>query len=350
LKIKRTFAAILESSYQDLILDEIDLPEFLESGQVLVELISSGVCGAQLNEIHAIKGPDLFLPHLLGHEGFCNVLDVAGDVSRVKIGDRAIMHWRKGFGINATPPKYTWKGRPLNAGWITTFNNHAIVSENRLTSISDHYDISPRILHLLGCALTTAYGIATREIVSKPQNTIVVIGTGGVGLALISTLRITEYKSIIAVDKDINKLKIASNLGANETILFTSKDQCKMDLRKVLNGVGADVAIETTGIASCIELAYEETKENGFVNLVGVPNSKIKASIYTLPLHYGKVLKGTDGGSSNPDTDIPIILELICKGVINLDSYPLFEYSLNDINKAIHSVRNRQPGRSIIRF
>jgi Zn-dependent alcohol dehydrogenase len=132
--------------------------------------------------------------------------------------------------------------------------------------------------------------------------------------------------------------------------LFTSKEQCKIDLRNILNGNGADVAIETTGDASCIELAYEETKENGFVNLVGVPNSKIKASIHTLPLHYGKILKGTDGGSSNPDTDIPIILDLICKGTLNLDSYPLSEYSLNDINKAINSMRNGQPGRSIIRF
>ena len=350
MKIKRTFAAILESSCQDLILDEIDLPEYLESGQVLVELISSGVCGAQLNEIDATKGPDAFLPHLLGHEGFCNVLEVASDVTRVKIGDKAIMHWRKGLGINATTPKYTWKGKQLNAGWITTFNNHAVVSENRLTRVNENCNISPKILSLLGCALTTAYGISTKEIISNPQNTIVVIGTGGVGLALISTLRTTDYQSIIAVDKDVNKLKIAANLGANETILFTSKEQCKIDLRNILNGNGADVAIETTGDASCIELAYEETKENGFVNLVGVPNSKIKASIHTLPLHYGKILKGTDGGSSNPDTDIPIILDLICKGTLNLDSYPLSEYSLNDINKAINSMRNGQPGRSIIRF
>lgn len=97
MKIKRTNAAILVNSHQDLVVHEIELPSSLQSGQVLVELISSGICGAQLNEIDATKGVDRFLPHLLGHEGVCQVIEIAPDVSRVKVGDTAIMHWRKGI-------------------------------------------------------------------------------------------------------------------------------------------------------------------------------------------------------------------------------------------------------------
>jgi Zn-dependent alcohol dehydrogenase len=260
------------------------------------------------------------------------------------------MHWRKGIGINANTAQYRWNSKNLNAGWVTTFNHHSIVSENRLTKISNYESISPAILSLLGCALTTAYGIASKETLPKQDDTILILGTGGVGLALIAILRTLKNERIIAVDKDVKKLKVASNLGASYTIKFTSKEQSKSDINLLLNQVGADIAIETTGKVSCIELAYEATKEDGFVNLVGVPDSNHKASLYTLPLHYGKILRGTDGGSSDPDVDIPLLIELLVNKSLILDSYPLTTYTLNDINKAIYDIRDGQPGRSIIQF
>ena len=66
----KTQAAILAISKQDLIIDEIEITNPLQEGQVLVKIEKSGICGAQINEIDAVKGPDKFLPHLLGHEGF----------------------------------------------------------------------------------------------------------------------------------------------------------------------------------------------------------------------------------------------------------------------------------------
>ena len=75
LTIKSTFAAVLVESSKPLIVEEIQLPEELFVGQVLVEVMTSGLCGAQINEIEAVKGPDKFLPHLLGHEGFARVIE-----------------------------------------------------------------------------------------------------------------------------------------------------------------------------------------------------------------------------------------------------------------------------------
>ena len=63
---------------------DIDLPEKLEFGQVLVKVCYSGICGAQINEIDAVKGPDKFLPHLLGHEGSGIVMDLGPGVTTVK--------------------------------------------------------------------------------------------------------------------------------------------------------------------------------------------------------------------------------------------------------------------------
>lgn len=348
--IKHTVAAILAASYEDLIVDEIELPKSLESGQVLVRVISSGICGAQLNEIDAIKGVDVFLPHLLGHEGFCEVIEVARDVSRVKVGDQAVMHWRKGFGINSNTPRYKWKGMNLNAGWITTLNEHAVISENRLTRVNTIKNLPPNILPLLGCALTTAYGVVTNEIPFNPQDSIVIFGVGGVGLSLVAVIKALQDRKVIVVDREVKRLESALALGANQTVLFKSKEQCRNELLKLLKGSRAEIAIETTGDTQCIELAYEETQESGVVILVGVPNSKQKISLYTLPLHYGKILKGSDGGSSNPDTDIPFLIDLLSRGILRLESYPIRVFSLVEVNEAIKAIRGGQPGRSIIQF
>ena len=147
-----TQAAILTEQRQPLVVDTIELPKSLEVGQVLVEVHCSGICGSQLGEIDGVKGDDRFLPHLMGHEGFGKVLEVGAGVRYVKRGDSVVLHWRPGAGIQSETPKYTWRGKPLNAGWVTTFNRHAVVSENRTKVPAD---TNPDVA-LFGCAVTTA--------------------------------------------------------------------------------------------------------------------------------------------------------------------------------------------------
>ena len=106
-------AAILVASEQPLVIDDIALSDHLEFGQVLVDVHYSGICGAQINEIDAAKGPDKFLPHLLGHEGSGIVKEVGLGVSTVKEGDHVVLHWRPSAGIQSPTPKYNWDGKPV---------------------------------------------------------------------------------------------------------------------------------------------------------------------------------------------------------------------------------------------
>jgi Zn-dependent alcohol dehydrogenase len=78
-------SAILTESKKPLVVADIDLPDKLDAGQVLVKLHFSGICGAQINEIDAMKGPDKFLPHLLGHEGSGVVEKIGPGVSNTEI-------------------------------------------------------------------------------------------------------------------------------------------------------------------------------------------------------------------------------------------------------------------------
>src|SRR5438128_3203163 len=154
-------AAILTELDAPLVVADLELPDSLSFGQVLVKVHYSGICGAQINEIEGAKGPDKFLPHLLGHEGSATVLDAGPGVKTVKKGDRVVMHWRPSDGLQAEPASYAWDGRKVNAGWVTTFNNEAIVSENRVTKIPDDMDLC--LAPLFGCAVTTAMGVINRD-------------------------------------------------------------------------------------------------------------------------------------------------------------------------------------------
>src|ERR1700739_1380274 len=126
MEIKSARAAILVRSREPLVIDEIDLPEALDAGQALVKVLHTTICGAQINEIDAVKGPDTFLPHLIGHEASAQVIEIGPGVSHVKPGDTVVLHWRPSLGIASRTPAYQWRGAHLNAGWVTTFNDYAV--------------------------------------------------------------------------------------------------------------------------------------------------------------------------------------------------------------------------------
>ena len=129
-----TKAAILTEQRRPLVVDHVELPRELGVGQVLVKVRYSGICGSQLGEIDGVKGEDRFLPHLLGHEGSGVVLAVGPGVRHVAPDDVVVLHWRRGPGIESEVPVYRWGDRAVNAGCVTTFNEYAVVSENRCTN------------------------------------------------------------------------------------------------------------------------------------------------------------------------------------------------------------------------
>ncbi len=349
LVIKTTIAAILQSSTKQLVVDEIQMPDELFSGQILVKVLSSGICGAQINEIDAIKGPDSFLPHLLGHEGFGTVLDTGPGVTTVAPGDMVVMHWRPGSGMQSAPPIYKWQGQQLNAGWVTTFNNHAVISENRVTRLSTRID-DKNVIPLLGCALTTALGVLENDARVGFRDSLLIFGGGGVGLLLIKLARLMGVRDITVVDTKIEKLKKALEIGASNGILFVDKPDSLFQLKKLFGSEFPTVAIDTTGNTDAIEICYEISSAKARVILVGVPKKGMTASFYTLPLHFGKSIKGSEGGGSNPDIDIPILLKLISEGHLSFDDYPTHSFPLSEVNNAISQIRNGVIGRMIINF
>lgn len=348
MKSEKITAAILTELRKPLIIDEIELPETLSVGQVLVKIHYSGICGSQIGEIDGAKGQDKYLPHLLGHEGVATVLETGPGVKHVQKGDKVVLHWRKGAGIESDAPVYKWRGERLNAGWVTTFNTHAVISENRMTKIQ--VDENLKVLPLFGCAVTTGFGVVENNAKLKIGESAVVFGAGGIGLNVIQAASLVSAYPIIAVDIYDNRLELAAKMGATH-LINSSKENAEEKIRNIVGNAGADVFIDNTGKPLVIEMGYQLVKPSGRVVLVGVPSNGSSINIFSLPLHFGKQLTGSHGGEAMPAIDIPRYYALYKAGRLQLDQLVSKEYTLAEVNMAIDDMRSGQlSGRCLIKM
>jgi len=330
-------AAILVKLGAPLEIAQVKLPAQLEAGQVLVRIACSGICGSQLGEIDGAKGEDRFLPHLLGHEGAGTVLEVGPGVRHVKVRDTVVLHWRKGRGIESATPSYDWGGRKANAGWVTTFNEYAVVSENRLTAIPA--DTDPEVAALFGCAVTTGFGVVQNNARVRIGESVVVFGAGGVGLNIVQACALVTARPIIAVDLYDGRLELAKKMGATH-LVNAKREDARERIRAIAGPAGVNVFVDNTGLPEIIRMGYELTGPQGRVTLVGVPRKGNDISIHSLPLHFGKVLSGSHGGEAAPAEDIPRYLGLYCSGEIRLKELVTQRFPLERINEAIAGMRD----------
>jgi S-(hydroxymethyl)glutathione dehydrogenase/alcohol dehydrogenase len=342
----KTVAAILVEQKKPLVLDEVELPA-LGFGQVLVDIKASRICGSQIGEIDGVKGHDRWLPHLLGHEAGGIVREVGPEVRHVKPGDRVVAHWRPGRGIEARGAVYQWNGRNCNSGPITTFQQLAVLSENRVTIVPPDTDFE--ICCLLADTLTTGFGVINNDAKVKIGEAVVVIGCGGIGLGTVLGAKLAGAHPVIAVDVQDHKLAVAAQCGATHTI-NSAKEGFSEAVLKILGGARPDVVVDGTGNPAVLEQAFALAGNFARVVGVGVMPSDKKISLNTLPLHLGKVLRGSHGGESLPAEDIPRYLRMMRDGRFDPRGFVSHRISLAEINKGIAKMRSGEVIHCIIHF
>jgi len=330
-------AAILAENNQPLIIDRVEFEGPLKVGQVLVKVEYSGICGKQIEEITGKMGKDTFLPHLLGHEGFGEVIECGPGVTTVLRGNKVVMHWKKGAGIEAETPDYLWKGKKLNAGWITTFNEYAVVSENRLTIMPREND--GNLACLLGCAVTTGIGVVINEANTRPYHSIAVCGCGGIGLNCIFGAKAINAKRVFAFDIKEEARKLALECGADYAY---PPNEYKYSFDKVF---------VTATNSEAIEYAFEICKDDGEIFIVGVPAPDRIVNLNALNLHRNRSIHGSSGGGIVPERDIPAYYELHTKKIIDISKIISSTINLEHINDSINKMLNGNIlGRHIIKF
>ncbi|MEC7537147.1 MAG: zinc-binding dehydrogenase [Pseudomonadota bacterium] len=292
----KTEAAVLVETAKPLEIVELEIPA-LKTGQCLVEVRFSGACHTQLLEARGRRGEDPWLPHCLGHEASGVVLEVGADVSRVRVNERVALSWIKASGIEAGGSVYNWNGMGVNAGAVTTFQRHAVVSENRLTVLPDA--LAMKEATLLGCALPTGLGAVMN--VGKPLagESVAIFGVGGVGLCAVMGAVVSNCSPVIVIDLIDSKLEMATTFGATHTINASKGDGIAEVMEICPNGV--DLSIEATGRPAVMATALTAVRAQGGRAVV-IGNAPKGQTIVLDPWQFnqGKSLLGTWGGRYQP--------------------------------------------------
>ena len=330
-------AVVLEEIDAPLAVRDVELTE-LKIGQVLVKVLVSGLCGAQLHEIRGFKGNAKFLPHLMGHEG-CGIVEEVGlGVTTVKPGDKVVMHWRPGEGMESPFPNYILDGKTISSGKVTTLSEYSIVSENRVTKIPSE---TPSVLAaMLGCSLTTALGIIDNECDLKFGETVAIIGCGGVGLNLVQAAIMRSPLRVYAVDINRNMVDLSYLMGATS---FTES------IKNVEENV--NLIIDTTGIPQVIADAYDKLAPSGRLILVGQPAPGKSVELPNAVSMFdgtGKSVKATQGGATIPHIDIPRYINLSRRGVIKYEQLHTDTFTLDEVNQAFDLLKSGNAGRIMI--
>ena len=341
----KTVAAVLYEINKPLCIEQIEIPR-LKPGQVLVKLAFSGVCHSQLMEIHGRRGPDKFLPHLLGHEGSGIVMETGEEVGKVAVGDSVALTWIKSSGADSGGTQYSGNNGIINAGGITTFSKHSVVSENRCVKIPSNFPLD--IAALLGCAVLTGAGMVMNTMRPNDRNSIIIWGVGGIGLSAVMGAKLSNCKSIIAIDNQDFKLEMAQIFGATHIINAKSID-VQTRICEIVGKEGVDFAVESAGRTDTIEQAFRAVrKKGGLCVFASHPATDERICLDPYDLISGKQIKGSWGGESFPDRDIPRFVDYFTNGMMPLEKLATHRYKLDMINNALNDLESGEVGRPII--
>lgn len=337
-------AVLFETGKPLEVISSIKIPELLK-GQVQVKVIYSGLCHSQLMEINGGRGEDKYLPHLLGHEGVGIVEEVGECVSKVKEGDKVIITWMQGDGLNAPGGLYPHNGYVINSGSATTLTEQTIVAENRLVKIPNKMPIKHAFL--FGCALPTGFGLVFNELQLPDNQKIAIFGLGGIGMSALIATSMCKPKQLIAIDINPAKLQLAQEFGATHSINASDENPVEAVL-KLTNG-GVDYSIEASGLVKTIEQAFKSVREKGGQCIFGShPKHDHKICLEPFAFHKGKNIRGSWGGGVHPDRDFPVFMQKIINNNIDLDLLISREYTLDEVNQACDDLVNRNNIRIII--
>ena len=316
---------------------------------------ATGICASQIHELTKI--PEESCPCVLGHEGVGVVTHVGKDVTHLQEGDVwAITTWvpRGGFpGRGRSCAIGTRFQDKLLGGPIGTFTEHCLASDQLAVKIAPEH-ASPES-SIVGCAVLTGGGAILHTAKVRAEESVVVVGAGGIGLSALKMASLVQAYPVIAVDLADDKLDFARQWGATHTVNASQVDPIAAVWD--ITGKGADYAFDAVGTVSTHEQILEMVRGGGpgannlggMAVLIGWPQTEFKLNGEHFVFHQ-RQYRGSHG-SSIPDKDFPMYLRLSSEAKFPVDKLVTRSYTIEQVNDALTDLREgRILGRSIIRF
>jgi S-(hydroxymethyl)mycothiol dehydrogenase len=330
-------------------------------GEVVVDVTACGVCHTDLT--YREGGINDEYPFLLGHEAAGTVESVGEGVTNVEPGDFVILNWRAVCGqcrackrgrpwycfstFNATQKMTLTDGTELTpALGIGAFADKTLVHEGQCTKVDPEAD--PAVAGLLGCGVMAGLGAAVNTGAVCRNDTVAVIGCGGVGDAAIAGAALVGARTIIAVDTDNKKLDWAREFGATHTINARELDPVET-IQDLTDGFGADVVIDAVGRPETWKQAFYARDLAGTVVLVGVPTPDMKLEMPLVDFFSrGGSLKSSWYGDCLPERDFPTLISLYRQGRLPLEKFVSERIGLEGIEDAFHKMHAGEVLRSVV--
>jgi S-(hydroxymethyl)glutathione dehydrogenase/alcohol dehydrogenase len=357
----KTRAALFRSPELPLETVELDLAE-PQAGEALVRMAAVGVCGSDL---HVLKGEwPRPTPMVLGHEG-AGVVEAVGDgVETLVPRDRVVISWAPSCGrcaacLAGRPARCAPLRAAIGAGTLldgttrlsldgeTVYRmaatgclaEHVVVQANAALPLDDA--ISLEEAALLGCAALTGVGAVRYASTLREGQSALVVGAGGVGQFVVQGARIAGAAEIVCLDPNVERLERALALGATAV--------GRPEQAQELAGNGADVAFDAVGLPETSALALRHTRGGGLCVLVGMPPAGARLDVDPFDFtNREKTLTGTIYGSEDPAVALPVLLDDVRAGRLELRALLGPSYPLEAADAAFRASLAGSPGRVLV--
>jgi aryl-alcohol dehydrogenase len=338
-----------------------------KQGEVLVRLAGTGICHTDvLAQNQAYPVP---LPAVLGHEGAGVVEKVGLGITHIQPGDHVVLSYsscgscpnclsgkayacEQFYDLNFAGKMADGTSRLHKDGQDlsnffgqSSFAYYAVASARNVVKVPK--DVPLEMLGPLGCGIQTGSGSVLNKLKPEPGSSIVVFGTGTVGLSAIMAANVSHCGVIIAVDIQDNRLKLAKELGATHTI--NAKEQNVAETIMSITGKGVNYAIETSGRPENSRLAVDSLAVLGTAVQVAGTALGTEVSLDLNTILFERNFNGFLMGEGVPQLYIPRLIELYKQGKFPFDKLIKY-YTLEEINQAIEDSKNGTTVKPIIKL
>lgn len=349
----KTRAAVVREPHGDLLIEELELDD-LRPTEVRVRMVATGVCHTD-----AVVRDQIYptpLPAVLGHEGAGVVDSIGSAVTTVAPGDHVVLSvntcgqcknclegastyceslYALNFGgrrADGTTALSDEADEAVSSHFFgqSSFATFATADERAVVKIAD--DVPLELMGPLGCGIQTGAGAVMNSLAPRAGTSIAIFGAGAVGLSALLAAVAVGCGRIIAVDVNPERLALARELGATDTVDAREPDVAGR-IRE-LTGDGVDFALETSGRSDVLRQAADALAVRGTVGVVGAQAPGSETAFETgLSMTRGWSLKMIIEGDSIPQVFIPRLIELWRQGRFPFDRL-VRNYPFEQINEA----------------
>ncbi|WP_287933221.1 zinc-dependent alcohol dehydrogenase family protein [Arthrobacter sp.] len=313
-------------------------PQLIQPGDAIVQVDTTTICGTDL---HILKGdvPAVQVGRILGHEGVGTVVETGSAVHGLAVGDRVLISCIKSCGhcANCRSGLYSHclgEEGQSGIGWVF---GHLIdgtqaeyvrvpYADNSLYKLPD--GVSDAEAVMLSDILPTGFEIGVLAGGVSPGDVVAVIGTGPVGLAAIATAGLCGAGTIVAIDRDANRLEQARGFGATDTV-DSSDPGWKDKVLALTDGAGVDVAIEAVGLPETFSMAVSLARPGGHIANVGVHGASVTLPLQELWIQNISITMGLVNTNTTP-----MLLKLVAGHKIPAAKFATHTFTFDQVMEA----------------